>query len=177
MYYIICIDSCSTCSTITTKLVSTYEQQRQKFLRSASLSQFKKLFPASATNYRLSNGKVPIKLKLTSDWDKDTIGDLEKLVKILGILGSHLHLSEVGFGCIEVTWLCTISVAEDIQKKIETTEIRSSFQTMGVTKILLFEKEHVILSPQSKCHSEVSNIIKLSLHYRIKDDTRKIFKQ
>ena len=91
------------CSTITTELVHTYEQQRQKFMSSTSLSQFKQLFPASATNCRLSNGKVPIKLKLSNDWDKDTIADLEKLVNILGILGSHLHLSKVGLGCTEVT--------------------------------------------------------------------------
>ena len=138
------------CSTITTELVHTYEQQRQEFMSSTSLSQFKQLFPASATNYRLSNGKVPIKLKLSNVWDKHTIADLEKLVKILGILGSHLHLSKVELGCIEVTWLCTISVAEDIQQMIDTSEIRSSFQTMGVIKILLLGKELVFKSPQSK---------------------------
>ena len=122
-------------------------------MSSTSLSQFKQLFPGSATNYRLSNGMVPIKLELTSDWDKDTIANLEKLPQIFVTLGSHLHLSKVELGNIEVTWLCTISVAEEIQQMIDTSEIRSSFQTKGVIKILLFGKEFLFVSPQSKqCH-------------------------
>ena len=138
------------CSIITTELVRTYEQQLQKFMSSTSLSQFKQLFPASATNDGLSNGKVCITLKLSNDWDEDTLADLEKLVRILGISGSNLYLSEVGFGCIEVTWLCTISVAEDIQQMIGTSKICSSLQSMGVIKILLFGKELWSVSPQSK---------------------------
>ena len=122
-------------STTTTQLVDTYEQQLQKFKTGASLAQFKQLFPASATHSKLSTGKVPVKLKLENEWNKRTIADLEKLVKIFGILGSHLHLTKVEFGCIEVTWLCTLSVAEDIKLKITTSEIFYLLQTMGVVNV------------------------------------------
>ena len=124
-------------STTTTQLVETYEQQLQKFKTGATLAQFKQLFPASATHSKLSNGKVPVKLKLQNDWDKGTIADLEKLVDIFCILGSHLHLTEVGYGCIEVTWLCTRSIVKDIKLKIATSEVSYLLQTMGVVNVLI----------------------------------------
>ena len=124
-------------STTTIQLVDTYEQQLQKFKTGATLAQFKQLFPASATHSKLLTGKVPVKLKLKDKWKKRTIAYLEELVDILGILGSHLHLTKVGYGCIEVTWLCTRSIVKDIKLKTATSEVSYSLQTMGVIKVLI----------------------------------------
>ena len=145
-------------STTTTQLVNTYEQQLQKFKTGTSLAQFKQLFPASATHSKLSTGKVPVKLKLKNDWDK---GDLEKLVKILGILGNHLHLTKVELGCIEVTWLCTLSIAEDIKLKIATSEISYLLQNMGVVKLLI-DPHHY--SAQSELYNYVRYVFTVQLY-------------
>ena len=134
-------------SAATTRLVDAYERLLEQFTTSTTLAQFKQLFPASATHSRFSTRKVRITLKLNKDWDKETIAGLNKLVKNFG---SHLHLDDVEFGCIEVTWLCTISVAQEIQQMIVTSKICSSLQSMGVTKILLFGKELWSVSLQSK---------------------------
>ena len=64
-------------STTTTQLVETYEQQLLKFKTGATLAQFKQLFPASATNSKLSNGKVPVKLKLQNDWASEMVQAFE----------------------------------------------------------------------------------------------------
>ena len=63
-----------------------------------TVSQFKKLFPASATPYKLSAEKVPVTLKLQKECDSDTLDDLTKLVNLFGVAGDYLHLSKVHEG-------------------------------------------------------------------------------
>ena len=87
-------------------------------MASATVSQYKQLFPATATSSRLSSGKVSFTLKLENDWGKDTLQDLTKLVNIFGVSGSHLHLSKVEDGCIAVTWLCSTSEVKQLKMAI-----------------------------------------------------------
>ena len=119
-------------------LVGKYEQQRQHFMASTTVSQFKLLFPASATPSRLLIGKAPVRLKLKNDWGNDTIEDLTKLVINFGVSGSHFHLSKVEDGCIAVIWLC--STTELKMLKIAIMEAAGLFQTMGVLQVLVEEE-------------------------------------
>ena len=111
-------------------------------MASATVSQFKQLFPATATSSKLLSGKVSVKLKLKNYWDKDTLDDLTKLVALLGVSGSHLHLSKVEDGCIAVTWLC--STSEVKQLKMTILEATGSLQTMGVLQVFIGEEELVL---------------------------------
>ena len=111
-------------------------------MASATVSQFKQLFPATATSSRLSSDKVSVKLKLMNYWDKDTLDDLTKLVALFGVSGSHLHLSKVEDGCIAVTWLC--STSEVKQLKMAILEATGSLQTMGVLQVFIGEEELVL---------------------------------
>ena len=104
------------------------------------MSQFKKLFPASATPYKLSAGTdTVITLKVKKQWDSDTLDDLTNLVKLFGDSGSHLHLSKVGQGCIAVTWLCSIADVKDLKKAI--LEAAESFQAKKVLRVLVQPKQ------------------------------------
>ena len=110
-------------------------------MASATVSQFKQLFPATATSSRLSSGKVSVKLKLKNYWGSETIKDLTKLVEF-GVSGSHLHLFKVEDGCIAVTWLC--STSEVKQLKMAILEATGSLQTMGVLQVFIGEEELVL---------------------------------
>ena len=111
-------------------------------MASATVSQFKQLFPATATSSRLSSGKVSFTLKLENDWGRDTLQDLTKLVNMFGVSGSHLHLSKVEDGCIAVSWLC--STSEVKQLKMAILEATGSLQTMGVLQVFIGEEELVL---------------------------------
>ena len=87
-------------SAVTRNLVDQYEQQRQHFMTGTTVNQFKKLFPASATPYTLSAEKVPVKLKLQSEWDSGTIDDLTKLVNLFCVAGDNLLVYKVQESCI-----------------------------------------------------------------------------
>ena len=102
------------------------------------MSQFKKLFPASATPYKLSAGKVSIKLKLQNKWDSDTLDDLTELVNLFGFAGDNLHLSKVQEGCIAVTWLCFTADVKDL--KVAIFEAADSLQTRGVLQVFVGEE-------------------------------------
>ena len=123
-------------------------------MSSATVSQFKQLFPATATSSKLSSGKVSFTLKLENDWGSDTLQDLTKLVKKFGVSGSHLHLSKVEEGCIAVTWLC--STSEVKQLKMAILEAAGSLQTMGVLQVFLAEEELVLecSATGSVCHHD-----------------------
>ena len=108
-------------------------------MTSATVSQFKQLFPATATPSRLTFGKVFFTLKQENDWGSDTLQDLTKLVNKFGVSGSHLHLSKVEDGCIAVTWLC--SIAEVKQLKMTILEVSDTLQPMGVMQVLLGDEE------------------------------------
>ena len=103
-----------------------------------TVSQFKELFPASATPYKLSAGKVSVKLKLQNEWDLETLDDLTKLVKFLGVLGENVHLSIVKNDCIAVTWLCSTADVKDL--KMAIFEAADSLQTRGVLQVFVGEE-------------------------------------
>ena len=123
-----------------------------------TLCQFKTLFPASATPSVLSARMVPIRLKLLNTWGKHTLDDLTKLVGLLGIPGTHLHLSRVEEGCIAVTWLCSTSDVRELKQAID--QAAGSLQVVGVLQI--FTGEEMILDcrhqpdqPQGPCLTKI----------------------
>ena len=128
-------------SAATEALVVEYELQLDQFMTSATVSQFKQLFPASAAPFKLLSGKIPVKLKLKNDWGSETIKDLTKLVEY-DVLGSHLHLSKIEKGCIAVIWLC--STTEVKQLKMSILKAAGSLQTMGVLQVFIGEEELVL---------------------------------
>ena len=111
-------------------------------MASTTVSQFKQLFPATATSSKLSSAKVSFTLKLENDWGSHTLDDLTKLVNKFGVSGSHLHLAKVGEGCIAVIWLC--STTEVKQLKMAILEAAGSLQTMGVLQVFIGEEELVL---------------------------------
>ena len=108
-------------------------------MASTTVSQFRKLFPASVAPSSLLNGKVPITVKLKSNkWGNSTVKDLAKFVDILDVPGRHLHLYQIKKGCIAVVWLCSITdVKEQKQTLWEANYI--SIQNMGVLQLFIGE--------------------------------------
>ena len=123
-------------------------------MTSATVSQFKQLFPATATPSKLLTEKVAIKLKLKNNWGCHTIKDLTNLVIQFGVSGSAFHLSKVEDGCIAVTWLC--STSEVKQLKMAILEAAGSLQTMGVLQVFIGEEELVLecSATGSVCHHD-----------------------
>ena len=119
-------------STATKELVDKYEKQRQQFMASTTLNQFKQLFPASATPSKLSAGKVLITVKLKSYWGDNTVEELTTLVNNLDVPGSHLHLYNVQKGCIASTWLCP---AVDFKELRGIVEAADSLESKGVLRV------------------------------------------
>ena len=105
-------------------------------MNGATVSQFKQLFPASATSSKLSAEKVAIKLKLKNFWEEDTLGDLTKLVNLFGVSEDDVHLSKVEKGCIAVTWLCSSEVE---QLRIALFEAADALRSMGVLQVFIGE--------------------------------------
>ena len=116
-------------------LVDQYEQQCQHFMASTTVSQFKKLFPASATPYKLSAGKTFITLKIKKQWDSDTLDDLADLVNLFGDSGNHLHLSRVEQGCIAVTWFVPTIDVKNLKEAIFNAA--ESFQAKKVLQVFV----------------------------------------
>ena len=132
-------------------------------MTSTTVSQFKQLFPATATPSKLSSGKVSFTLKLKNDWGSHTIKDLTKLVKMFG---SHLHLSKVEDGCIAVIWLC--STTEVKQLKMAILEAAGSLQTMGVLQVFIGEEELVLECTHSAptgsvCHHDSPQCVSVTM--------------
>ena len=125
-------------STATKELVDKYEKQRQHFMASTIVDQFKQLFPASATSSKLSAGKVLITVKLKSYWGDNTVEELTTLVKNLDVPGSHLHLYNVQKGCIAAIWLCP---AVDFKELRGTVESADSLESKGVLRVFAGEGE------------------------------------
>ena len=130
------------CSATTRQLVDKYEQQRQHFMASTTVSQFKQLFPATATSSKLLVGKVPIKLKLDNKWGSETLDDLTELVIKLGVSGSAFHLSKVEDGCIAVIWSCSTTEVKQLEMAI--LEVAGSLKIMGVLQVFIGEEEIVL---------------------------------
>ena len=109
-------------------------------MASTTVSQFKKLFPASATPYKLSAGKIPIKLKLSNVWGKKTLRDLNHLIIKLGV---PLHLCDITHGCIAVLCWCSIADVKDLKINVNNSAVVDSLQTKGVLQV--FIREELIL--------------------------------
>ena len=119
-------------SAITRQLVDQYEQQCQQFMAGTTVSQFKQLFPATATSSRQSTRMVPVILKLENSWGTDTIDDLNRLVKMFGVHGNFLHLSQIEFGCIAVTWLCSTTEVKQLKSAIKAASLLKSKKVLQV---------------------------------------------
>ena len=101
----------------------------------AKVREFKALFPASATPYKLSKGKPPVTAKFTNKWGVSTLDDLNNLA---GLFGVHLHLKEVKKGCIAVTWLCS---ATDVNVlKVAITQAADTLKNKGVLQVFVGEE-------------------------------------
>ena len=111
-------------------------------MASTTVSQFKQLFPATATPSKLLAEKVAVKLKLKNKWGSKTLQDLTELVINFGVSGSAFHLSKVEDGCIAVTWLCSTTEAK--QLKMAILEAAGSLQTMGVLQVFIGEEKLVL---------------------------------
>ena len=134
-------------------------------MASTTVSQFKQLFPATATSSKLTSDKVPIKLKLKNKWGNDTLQDLTELVEF-DVLGSHLHLSKIEKGCIAVIWLC--STTEVKQLKMAILEATGSLQTMGVLQVFIGEEELVLECSHSAptgsvCHHDSPQCVSVTM--------------
>ena len=105
-------------------------------MNGATVSQFKQLFPASATSSKLSAEKVAIKLKLKNYWGESTLDDLIKLVTLFGVPKKDVHLSKVESGCIAVTWLCSSEVE---QLRIALFKAADALRSMGVLQVFIGE--------------------------------------
>ena len=131
--------SLCTCSASAKKLVDQYEEQRQDFMSSVTVNQFRKMFLTSAPDAMLSAEMVPVKLKLDNDWDEETLDDLIKLAsRLFKVPGNLLHFSKVEEGCIAVTWgLCPTANVKDLEIAIK--ESTDSLQTNGVLQVFVGE--------------------------------------
>ena len=127
-----------TCSANISQRVKKYEKQRQRFMASSTVRQFKQLFPASATPSKLLLGKETVTLKLKNKWGSKTIQDLTELIINFGVSGNAFHLYKVENGCIAVIWLC--STTEIKQLKIAILEVAESLQNVGVLRVLVGEE-------------------------------------
>ena len=107
-------------------------------MASTTLNQFKQLFPPSATPSKLSAGKVHITMKFKTYWGENTVDELTKLVKNLGVPGSHLHIYNVIRGCIAVVWLCPNVDFEELTKRVQAAD---SFESKGVLRVFAGERE------------------------------------
>ena len=142
---VIIVHNCIHCSSLilsatTRKLVDQYEQQYQHFMASTTVSQFKKLFPASATPYKLSTEKINIKLKLSNLWGGNTLEDLNNLIIILGV---PLHLCDITHGCIAVLFLCSAADVKELKINVNSSEVADFLRTKGVLQV--FIEEEVVL--------------------------------
>ena len=107
-------------------------------MASKTVIQFKALFPASATPSKLLTGKFPVEFKFLNFWGERTIDDLKNLVRLFGVPGKHLHLSNVKDGCIAVIWLCSTSFIKEL--KVAIVEATDLLQTKGVLKVYINEE-------------------------------------
>ena len=109
------------------------------------VSQFKELFPVSATPYKLSQEMCTVKLKLLDKWSDRILNDLTYLVGLFGVPGDHLHLSTVEQGCIAATWLFSSTYIKELKGAIiDATDV---LQTEGVLQVIIGE-ELVLECPQ-----------------------------
>ena len=103
-----------------------------------TVSQFKALFPASATPSKLLTDKSSVEIKFPNVWGTHTLDDLKNLIGLFGVPGTHLHLSNVKDGCIAVIWLCSTSLVQELKAAI--VEATDELQTKGVLKVYIEEE-------------------------------------
>ena len=115
-------------------------------MASKTVSQFKVLFPVSATPSKLSSEKFYVELKLRKVWGYHTLDALKNLVGLFGVAAKHFHLSHVKDGCIAVVWLCSTLFIKELKAAIvEATDL---LHTKGVLKVFI-EEELVLECSQS----------------------------
>ena len=78
------------CRTTTEKLISEYEEEKDEFMRSTTLAEFKKMLPASLTVVDRH-----ITMKIQNYWGERTLKDLQMLTQMLIGPGDHLQLLKV----------------------------------------------------------------------------------
>ena len=107
-------------------------------MNSTTVSQFRGLFPATATPSKLLSGRVPVILKLENEWDEYTIAELKTLTIGFSDQNNFLHLTKIEHGCIAVTWLS--STADVKQLKSAVIEAADSLKTMKVLQVFVGEE-------------------------------------
>ena len=122
-------------SATTKQLVDKYEEQYQHFEASTTLSQFKKMFPASAAPSKLSTGKINITLKLKNYWGDNTLNDLKKLIGLFDIPSCYIHLKRIDIGCVIVHLLCSTTVAKELKGAID--KAADLLKTKGVLQVFV----------------------------------------
>ena len=110
-------------------------------MNSATLTQFRTLFPASVIPSEQSDEMVHVRMKLHNYWGEHTLDDLKKLAGLLGVPGTHLQLTRVDEGCIAVTWLCSTSYIRELKQAID--QAAGSLRAEGVLQV--FTGEEMVL--------------------------------
>ena len=123
----------------------------------AKVREFKALFPASATPYKLSIRKPPVTAKFTNKWGTSTLKDLASLA---GLFGVRLHLKEVTEGCIAVTWLCSATDVTILKEAI--TQAADTLRHKGVLQVFVGEElvyQSGILLHGNACNGFAKSVI------------------
>ena len=125
--------------------IDAYERQRDDFMSSTILNQFKKLFPVTAASNELTTGKTTITLILNDGWSGRTLNDLHVLMRrYLGVTANHLHLSSIGEGSVTVCMLCSDYEVPNLEEAVSAAT--NEFHQSGVLQVLIGESIVV------KCH-------------------------
>ena len=118
--------------------IDAYERQRNDFMSSTKLNQFKELFPVTAVSNELSAGKTNMTLILNDGWSGKTLSDLYVLMcRHLGVTANHLHLSSVGEGSVTVCMLCSDYEATNLEEAVSVTT--NELHQSGVLQVLIGE--------------------------------------
>ena len=107
---------CSICRQETERLIDEYEDKCKEFMSSATLNQFKELFPEPSEIP--ARTKIMITLKLTNEWGDRTLEDLKSLISHFGFPTHHLHIAKVTEGCIAVHMLCACHVVPELKNAV-----------------------------------------------------------
>ena len=139
------------------RLIDEYEHKCKEFMSSATLNQFKELFPESVNSSALSaRNKIMITLKLISNqWGDRTLEDLKSLINHLGFPTSHLHIMKFTEGCNAVHMLCPCHVVPELKSAVSAAS--DKLYKNGVLQVSVGEA--VVLSLMNTYEGEHSDYI------------------